>query len=100
MTRSIRALGLRVDPLTRAALSLALINRCCLFAIVWLGLRAIPRLPLYRDQTPDSLLPNHPFLDGWTRWDAVHYTRIAAKGYPDGAGVAFFPVFPLLERAL
>ncbi|MEU8544303.1 hypothetical protein AB0C52_30670 [Streptomyces sp. NPDC048717] len=51
--------------------------------------------------------------DGWHRlsgrWDAVWYTRIAEHGYgyqvtlPDGgvhADLAFFPLFPALERAL
>ncbi|BAU85757.1 integral membrane protein [Streptomyces laurentii] len=51
--------------------------------------------------------------DGWHRlsgrWDAVWYTRIAEHGYgyqvtlPDGAvhaDLAFFPLFPALERAV
>lgn len=84
----------------RDALMLAVVNRLALFVVVWLGMRAIPRLRPYPDETPDSLIPGHPALNGWTRWDAVHYARIAAHGYPKGAGVAFFPGFPLLERAV
>src|SRR5690349_13469692 len=46
--------------------------------------------------------PNNPFLDGFTRWDAGWYQRIAVEGYdfdPNGqSSVAFFPLFPLLTR--
>lgn len=89
----------RLSVTVRAALALAVVNRIALFGVVWLSMRTIPRLHPYKDETPDSLIPGHPLLNGWTRWDAVHYARIAAHGYPRGAGVAFFPGFPLLERA-
>jgi hypothetical protein len=74
--------------------------------IVWLSLRAVPRLPSYPTQLPDSFLPDHPFLDGWARWDASHYIAVARYGYgdpaspsPDG-GIGFFPLYPLLLRAI
>src|SRR6476661_7391890 len=88
------------DAVTIYSLMVALVSRTALFLTVWLSLRTFPRFPLYRDQAPDSLLPEHPMLDGWARWDAVHYGAIAAHGYPNGSGVAFFPVFPLLVRAV
>lgn len=45
-----------------------------------------------------------PFLDAWLRWDASWYHLIAVDGYwfdPERQSpVAFFPVYPLLIRAL
>ena len=88
------------------ALALAIVTRVALIGLAWLGLRAIPRLPLYPEQLPDSFLPDHPALDGWARWDAAHYIAVAQYGYgdpaspsPDG-GLGFFPLFPLLMRGL
>lgn len=44
------------------------------------------------------------FLDMWGRWDAVHFTNIADGGYFGNPAfpneIAFFPLFPLLMRAL
>ena len=88
------------------ALMLAAVSRVALFAVAWLGLRAVPRLSLYPEQLPDSFLPGHPALDGWARWDAAHYIAVARYGYgdpvspsPDG-GLGFFPVYPGLLRGL
>ena len=82
------------------AVLLAALSRVALFAIAWLGLRAIPRLSPYPEQLPDSFLPDNPALDGWARWDAAHYIAVAQYGYgdpvspsPDG-GVGFFPSTP------
>lgn len=92
--------------IVQSALLLAIASRVALFAVAWLGLRAIPRLGRYPEQLPDSFLPNNPALDGWARWDAAHYIAVAQYGYgdpvspsPDG-GVGFFPVYPGLIRAL
>jgi Gpi18-like mannosyltransferase len=45
-----------------------------------------------------------PFLDVWLRWDARWYERIATQGYeflgPEQSSVAFFPLYPLLLRAV
>ncbi|MGN0431995.1 MAG: glycosyltransferase family 39 protein [Lachnospiraceae bacterium] len=45
------------------------------------------------------------FISGWSRWDALHYVKIAELGY-DGAVegtqhlfLVFFPLFPYLMRA-
>lgn len=35
----------------------------------------------------------------WLRWDAYHYTFIAANGYDAPLRAAFFPLYPLLIRA-
>ena len=86
-------------------LTYALVTRIALFLMVWLSLRAVPRLPLYPAQLPDSFLPDSPFLDGWARWDTSHYVAIAELGYgaaespSANGGYGFLPVWPLLLRA-
>lgn len=87
-------------------LLLTFVSRVVLVVAVWLSLRAVPRLPLYPGQLPDSFLPDHPSVDGWARWDTAHYVAIANLGYghPDSpsinGGYGFLPVFPLLLRAI
>ncbi len=40
-------------------------------------------------------------LEGvWLRWDAVHYLHIAQQGYDNEVVSAFFPLYPLLGRAV
>ncbi len=41
----------------------------------------------------------NPALAVWGRWDAEHYIRIATEGY-SGFEMAFFPLYPLLIRAI
>ena len=98
--------GSLVPPVIRRALLLALITRGALFLISWTSLRMFPRFDLYPAQLPDTFLPEHPFLDGWARWDAAHYVAVARLGYGDpnspsvDGGLGFFPLYPLLMRAL
>lgn len=42
---------------------------------------------------------SHVLLAVWGRWDAVHYLDIATHGYY-GTDMAFFPLYPLLIRAI
>lgn len=42
---------------------------------------------------------SHLLLAVWGRWDAVHYLDIATSGY-QGTDMAFFPLYPLLIRAV
>lgn len=42
---------------------------------------------------------SHVLLAVWGRWDAVHYLDIATQGY-QGTDMAFFPLYPLLIRAI
>lgn len=46
----------------------------------------------------------HPILNAWGRWDAGWYMQIAKTGYSFFAGqqssTAFFPLYPILMRAL
>jgi hypothetical protein len=94
------------EGVARDALWFAIATRVALFLIVWVSLRAVPRLGLYPAQLPDAFLPDHPFLDGWARWDASHYIAVARFGYGDAAspspngGIGFFPLYPLLMRAV
>jgi hypothetical protein len=95
-----------VPPVIRQALLLALAIRGALFVISWMSLRMFPRFDLYPAQLPDTFLPEHPFLDGWARWDAAHYIAVAQLGYGDpnspsvDGGLGFFPLYPLLMRGL
>jgi Mannosyltransferase (PIG-V) len=88
-----------------AALGIAVATRAALAGIVWFAVRVVPRHAPYPEQIPDTFFPDHPALDGWARWDAAHYVAIARLGYgPDNpshhGGVGFFPLYPLLMRAL
>jgi hypothetical protein len=101
-----RELPAAATGVARDAVLFAIVTRAALAVIVWLSLRAAPRLPLYPAQLPDNFLPDHPFLDGWARWDASHYIAVARYGYgdpaspsPDG-GIGFFPLYPLLMRSI
>lgn len=87
-----------------SALLFAVVTRLALAGAMWLSGRTLPRLDFYPTQLPDSFLPDHPFLDGWARWDTAHYVALARYGYSaanpsDGDGLGFLPVFPLLMRA-
>lgn len=46
----------------------------------------------------------NPFLDMWSRWDAMWYIRIAQEGYSyipgEQSSIAFYPLYPALLRGL
>jgi hypothetical protein len=48
--------------------------------------------------------PESPFLSAWAKWDSQYYYDIATNGYwfrpQQQSNVAFFPVYPLMMRAL
>ncbi len=48
----------------------------------------------------DTRLPVASLLHSWFRWDSGLFTSIATKGYTSPALTAFFPFYPLLERAV
>ncbi len=94
-----------LDPVVGWALVLALASRVALAIASWFSLRALPRLPFYEGQAPDSFFPENPSLDGWVRWDAAHYINLALHGYGEGnpspgEGWGFFPLYSLLMRGL
>lgn len=45
-------------------------------------------------------LPLRTLLNSWYRWDSGQFTHIATNGYDALYRMAFFPLFPLLERVL
>jgi len=98
--------GATFPHLIGRALALAIGTRFALAIIAWMSLRIFPRFSSYPAQLPDSFLPQHPFLDGWARWDTSHYVAVAQLGYGNPAspspqgGLGFFPLYTLLMRAL
>lgn len=94
------------SSLTFQVLAIALISRIGLAFANWFSLRILPRLPIYESQRADWFLPQNPLFDGWARWDSAHYINVALNGYglddPEQMGqrVAFFPLYPLLIRAV
>lgn len=65
---------------------------------------AIRFLPVGLQPGTERYLPQGLSLGAWLRWDAWWYLSIVERGYwfdPQGqSSVAFFPLFPLLIRAL
>lgn len=45
-------------------------------------------------------LPTYTLWHSWDRWDSELFTTIAQYGYTNYDRIAFFPLYPLLERAL
>lgn len=94
------------SSLTFQVLAIAIVTRLGLGFANWFSLRVLPRLQFYDTQRPDWFLPRMPALDGWARWDSAHYINVALNGYglddPEQMGqrVAFFPLYPLLVRAV
>lgn len=94
------------SSLTVQVLAIAVVTRLGLAFVNWFSLRVLPRLPFYEGQRADWFLPRTPLLDGWARWDSAHYINVALNGYgldnPEEMGqrVAFFPLYPLLVRAV
>lgn len=47
-----------------------------------------------------TALPLSTLLHSWYRWDSGQFTYIATKGYDALYHMAFFPLFPLMEKGL
>jgi Gpi18-like mannosyltransferase len=47
-----------------------------------------------------SSSPLSTLWQAWNRWDTGHFTSIATQGYVNALKTAFFPLYPLLMRAL
>ena len=82
-------------------------TRLLVWATGLAGLLALGRAPNWRDFDPGALTaPFGAFGDALiapaARWDAVWYLAIANDGYPqsDPLRPAFFPLYPLLMRAV
>lgn len=92
------------------------ITRLALSLVAWLGFYLLP-LPVTfpaaqelgsdggRHALVNHISPSvHPWVNMWSRWDAGWYVDIARTGYEFHAGfpsnAAFFPLYPLLMRAI
>jgi hypothetical protein len=88
-----RALGRVVTYFVLTRLALFLIAAC-----------AIRFLPVGLQAGTERYFPRSLSIGTWLRWDAWWYLSVAERGYwfdPGGqSNVAFFPLFPLLVRAL
>jgi hypothetical protein len=80
---------------------------------VWLASRLILVLVTYFTsvfnspefvRTPKGVIlgEHHPydFLGNWLHWDGAWYLRIAQEGYAQAQSTAFYPLYPVLIRAL
>ncbi len=82
------------------------VTRLALLVVATATVRALPRVAPYPEQLYDRFLADIPLFDGWARWDVSHYVAVARLGYGDpdspshDGGVGFFPLYPLLMRAL
>ncbi len=47
-----------------------------------------------------TIMPASILWEQWNRWDTAHYTHIATMGYYNIVSMAFFPLYPLLERTV
>ncbi|MEU4623190.1 mannosyltransferase family protein [Actinoplanes sp. NPDC023801] len=69
------------------------------FTVMHLAVSALAWLPRGGGDTPAPDV--WTTVLGWNNWDAGHYVTIAERGYRLGPGFpAFFPLFPLLVRAV
>jgi hypothetical protein len=69
--------------------------------LIWLtGIRPPEADQFYANITPVLEGPSGALLGVWQRWDGIHYQTIAEQGYNADYLSAFFPLYPLLARAL
>ena len=89
----------RIAWTTRAAVLVVAVFAALSFGPAGGGLAAQNALSFDEPALTHSLA--EPLLAPLSRWDAVWYLRIADSGYGDSAArAAFFPLYPLLIRAL
>jgi Gpi18-like mannosyltransferase len=97
--RPLPALAERIRAYDRTpwieAVKIVLVTRVVFYVLAYVG--------AWLFSTGSTGPPTEGFLQMWTRWDAIHFTSIAEFGYrgPNSGtySTAFFPLFPLLERA-
>ena len=73
-------------------------TRIALLGFAQIALMLIP--DLYVPGGERQFLQQYPALDGLCRWDCEHFGRIARMGYSNAGETNFFPLYPLLTRAL
>jgi hypothetical protein len=82
-----------VGQAARLALLPFAVSRLVLFAAGWAAVAAFGTARVH-----DPRFPNP--IQTWLSWDAVHYLRLAANGYPTSARAVDSGFFPLLPAAL
>ncbi|BDE06324.1 hypothetical protein WPS_16000 [Vulcanimicrobium alpinum] len=88
------AIAAKLNRTVRDVASTFIVTRLTLLAIAELASMVIGQRPGTHFAASTNML-----LAVWGRWDAEHYLGIAAQGY-SGTEPAFFPLYPLLIRAL
>lgn len=73
-------------------------TRVGLLAFSGIGMSLIRSL--WWEHRTEPFLKPYPALEGLCRWDCEHFARIARQGYHQAWEVNFFPLYPLLARAL
>lgn len=87
-----------IEPWRKATLAILptfLYTRILFVVLTYLGV-VLFTVPNYSLQT----LSTHTLLYSWNHWDAARLAEIASQGYTSLEYAAFFPLFPLLERAV
>jgi Gpi18-like mannosyltransferase len=79
----------------RDAALIWLATRLLFVAITYVG-ASLLRIPSYSEQR----LPLDRMFSPWLGWDGANYAAIAAHGYAYPWTAAYFPLLPVLERAL
>ena len=74
------------------------VTRIALLAFAHYALTLVPAL--YWDPGNPPILKQFPTLDAFCRWDCRHFERLATVGYVTPEDTNFFPLLPLLARAL
>jgi len=103
--RSYRNLVQHLDPSWRRTLiaffGLRIISSLWFSLIQAMGLpQAASGIPALEGVQPITTGFRGLFVDVWLRWDSVHYLRIAQLGYAGDVRSGFFPLYPLLGRAV
>jgi Gpi18-like mannosyltransferase len=77
-------------------------SRAVLLVVALVAITVLPMSPFVPAEW--TLVPDHPLLAAFARWDGKWYLEIAANGYTYTPGaqssVSFFPLFPALIGAL
>lgn len=84
-------------PSLRYPITVFVAQRAAMALVGWLGLRLSPQLTVPTDPRP---FLDTPALDALFRWDVGWYAKIAAEGYSDPSSANFWPLFPMLGRAV
>lgn len=75
-----------------------LVTRAALMSFSYISLTLVPEL--WQNYRARSYLQRFPALDGLCRFDCEWFEAIAGQGYYSATTTNFFPLFPLLGRAV